>query len=1412
MSSRLAFSRGWATAFLVLSAACVQPAWAACNGNPKAKIDPDTQTVPERTGGNPTVVTLDGSKSTPGNNDLVFAWTYLGSTPSGLTVTLNNTTVQKPTFAAPSVGAAGAALNFRLTVTCGNQTDTTTTVINVTDVFVNSPPVASGFIAPLNATEGQTVTLDGTGSSDPDNQPLTYSWTQISGSPTVTLAGAGAVRTFIAPNLPATTTLGFRLTVSDGTLSSFTDKTVSIVFTNDPPIAVLGCPAGGVRNVDEGQSVTFDASGSSDPEGGALAWAWSQNAGLPNLGIGGLTTSSITFNAPHLGFQQLGGMTVTATVTDPLLASASKSCGLFIRDVTAPVIVVPNDITAEATSAAGASVPYSVTSQDAVEDQIPQPLACVPASNSVFALDANTTVNCTDHDANNNTSNASFKILVRDTTPPILTVPGDTAVDAIDASGAPATFTATKADLVDGTAPATCAPASGSQFPLGNTTVNCTAVDAHNNSAAPKSFVLSVMDVTKPTIAGHGDEGPLEATSAAGAVSNYTPPATHDNVDPDGVATCVPPPGTTFALGSTDVNCSATDTSGNHADATSFKVLVHDTTKPVIAAHSNIDNVEATSAAGALVDYLAPTWTDAVDGSGSASCTPASHTTFALDTTTVHCNYTDNAGNPADETTFTITVVDHTPPGIEVHDNLADVEATGPSGAVVQYDPPKWHDLVDGSGDAECTPASGGTFPLGPTIITCSKTDAHGNVAVPTTFTVDVVDTTPPAIDDVANITGIEATGPNGAPVHYTNPAWHDLVSGDGTANCLPAADSTFALGTTTVHCRAQDGAGNKATSSFTVTVVDTTPPTLTLPADITEEATSPAGAEVTFTATAHDIVSGDVPVTCAPPSGSTFGLTNTEVQCSATDGANNTASGSFHVLVRDTTPPALTLPSTTTQEATSAAGAAVTFTATANDIVSGSVPVVCTPASGATFALGDTTVQCSATDGASNTGHGSFLVKVVDTTPPSIAHSDDIAGIEATGPSGAVVTYTSPNWTDAVSGTGTASCLPASGSTFALGTSAVTCSAQDGAGNHSTSSFNVTVADTTAPGLTLPANFSKEATGPGGAVATFSASAYDLVSGNVPISCAPTSGSTFALGTTTVNCSASDTHGNTGHGSFQVTVVDTTKPVLSLPTDYTGEATGPSGRAVTFSPTANDIVSGNVPVSCTPASGSTFAITTTAVNCSATDGAGNTANGSFNITIRDTTPPNISAHAAVNAIAAASAGAYVTWTDPTANDIVDGARPVTCTPASGTWFNAGGSTVTCKSKDTRNNEATSTFPVNVTFAFSGFFSPVDNLPTVNIVNSGQAIPVKFSLGGNQGLAIFADGYPRSVVMTCTGTLTDAIEETVTAGNSSLSYDTGTARYNYVWKTDKAWAGTCRQLQLKFIDGSMQTANFNFKK
>jgi len=125
---------------------------------------------------------------------------------------------------------------------------------------------------------------------------------------------------------------------------------------------------------------------------------------------------------------------------------------------------------------------------------------------------------------------------------------------------------------------------------------------------------------------------------------------------------------------------------------------------------------------------------------------------------------------------------------------------------------------------------------------------------------------------------------------------------------------------------------------------------------------------------------------------------------------------------------------------------------------------------------------------------------------------------------------------------------------------------------------------------------------------------------------------------------------------------------------------------------------------------------------------------------------------------------------------------------------------------------ATDQATANVIYNFGGFLQPVDNLPTFNEVNAGAGVPVKFSLGGDRGLSIFETGYPKSQQIHCSSTAAvDAIEQTVAAGSSGLSYNASTATYTYVWKTNKAWAGTCRQLILNFDDGTSYLAYFKFK-
>ena len=121
---------------------------------------------------------------------------------------------------------------------------------------------------------------------------------------------------------------------------------------------------------------------------------------------------------------------------------------------------------------------------------------------------------------------------------------------------------------------------------------------------------------------------------------------------------------------------------------------------------------------------------------------------------------------------------------------------------------------------------------------------------------------------------------------------------------------------------------------------------------------------------------------------------------------------------------------------------------------------------------------------------------------------------------------------------------------------------------------------------------------------------------------------------------------------------------------------------------------------------------------------------------------------------------------------------------------------------------------IDQAYGFTGFFAPVSNAPSVNVVKAGQAIPIIFTLGGNWGLNILTDA-PGSQPVACGSSLSyGTVTDTVTAGNSSFSYNSATGLYTYVWKTDKAWANTCRRLIFNFNDAALTigTANFSFSQ
>jgi rhamnogalacturonan endolyase len=336
-------------------------------------------------------------------------------------------------------------------------------------------------------------------------------------------------------------------------------------------------------------------------------------------------------------------------------------------------------------------------------------------------------------------------------------------------------------------------------------------------------------------------------------------------------------------------------------------------------------------------------------------------------------------------------------------------------------------------------------------------------------------------------------------------------------------------------------------------TVLDSVAPVVHAPADITLEATGPAGAVATYTATADDQQDGTVPVSFSIPSGSTFPVGTTQVTVNATDTAGNSASATFNVTVGDRTGPVLSLPPDVVVEAASAQGAVATFAASAEDAVGGPVPVSLSAQPGATFPVGTTTVNASATDAAGNTSTGSFKVIVRDTTAPTINPVADVV-LEATSPAGAAADYAATAG-DIVDGSVAVNYSAAPGSTFALGTTSVTATATDAAGNTATRTFNVTVRDTTAPTLSCPADiFAAAAPGAPAAVVSFNPTASDAVSG-VTVTGSPASGSAFGVGTTTVNVTAKDAAGNTGTCSFNVTVRSQASVVVAPASAQYGDA-----------------------------------------------------------------------------------------------------------------------------------------------------------------------------------------------------------------------------------------------------------------
>jgi hypothetical protein len=611
-----------------------------------------------------------------------------------------------------------------------------------------------------------------------------------------------------------------------------------------------------------------------------------------------------------------------------------------------------------------------------------------------------------------------------------------------------------------------------------------------------------------------------------------------------------------------------------------FRILV-DTIDPSITAPDDL-RIEADAAGGASINHprIASFLASAI-ASDTADLAPRITTdappVFPLGPTVVTFTATDHAGN-TDVAQATVTVVDETPPQISLPpDSILDGNVTG--GASISNKEVAAFlaraladDIVDGS--IRVTHDGPNVFPLGQTQVTFTARDQSGNEAVGTA-TLTIEDITPPTVFIPASIV-VEAETVAGVPQAHPRIAEFltaanaiDVVS-DSVTITHDAPDQ-FPIGDTVVIFTAIDGAGNQRSKAATVTVRDSTPPVMRLPAGLVLEADSLGGAGADHTAigallaaaTASDTIDTAVRITHDAPL--TFPVGETIITFVASDDFGNQTAGSVTVLVVDTVGPTIDVPPQVVVEANTTDGFQITdqvidsilAATTTNDTVASSVTVTYDLPSA--FPLGDNVVTLTAIDQAGNRTSVSTILTVQDTTAPRIRSLETLV-VEADTIGGAVrggdaisAWLASAQATDIVDPNLEIShdappLLP-------LGRNLVTFTSRDRSGNRGVATAVVQVVDTTPPSIELPPDLTvvmqstDDAAGTTALIRNYLASIVvnDTVDPAVRLSSdAPAS---FPLGETLVSYVATDKSGNRWNAVAMITVMPAVDPaVVSSP------------------------------------------------------------------------------------------------------------------------------------------------------------------------------------------------------------------------------------------------------------------------
>ena len=628
------------------------------------------------------------------------------------------------------------------------------------------------------------------------------------------------------------------------------------------------------------------------------------------------------------------------------------------NDFQKPVILVPEDILVEATG--------PLTSIDIGEAMATDESGIYSLTNnapSSFPLGINTII-WTAVDGAGNMAIASQTGTNQDSTSPKISALDDISLEAKSSSQNLVTLTIP--EIYDEVGVMSVTNDAPEVFPLGETIVTWTATDVIGNiSNLSQSIIL--VDSTAPRIA-FSEDLIIEASSLEQNTLELVTPETSDDVEVISITNDAPE---VFPLGETIVTWTATDSSGN-SSSQSYTITFVDTIIPEILISD--ETFEATIFGGTNIPLEFPEIIDIQN----TELTNDAPEVFPLGETIVTWTATDDYGNSISNTQ-SITVLDTISPVIMAPSDFQ-LEASHIENNIIDLIGVRASDDVEISSVTNDAPE---VFPLGETIVTWTATDSSGNSASDSQQ-ISVIDTTIPSII-VPNDIQVEIYDKLGVEIDTGIPTSDDVI--DSQPTVTNDAPEVFPLGETIVIWTATDCSGNSASATQSITIIDTTLPTITSPVDVEVEATSMENNLVEFGfAEASDQVEISTITNDAP---TVFPLGETIVTWTATDSSGNSASASQTITVVDTTAPVIITPENVTSNATSKLNNIVELEQiSVTDSIS---TVQITNNAPSYYEFGETIVTWTATDFSGNSASATQTITVVDTTAPVITTPQNI-------------------------------------------------------------------------------------------------------------------------------------------------------------------------------------------------------------------------------------------------------------------------------------------------------------------------------------------------------------------------------------------------------------------------------------